>query len=208
MIPAVPYAGAVLGRPLDPSPDRARSLLRRELVKPEYDQNLLQRFLDWLERTLQSGLDRASSASPLSTLMTLVVFLCLLLAAGWLLSRVRRSSRVRPPSRAVLGDERRTAAELRALAEAALAAGRPEEALVEGFRALTTRQIERRRLDDLPGATAHEVAERLGSVFPGHQPRVAESADLFDLVVYGDRPATAQQASGVLSLDDELARAR
>jgi hypothetical protein len=112
------------------------------------------------------------------------------------------------PDRAVLTDDRPTAAELRARAEAALAAGRAADAVVDGFRALTTRQIERGRIDDRPGATAHEVAHSLGASFPEQRPRVDDSAYLFDLVRYGERPATHEQASRVLELDDDLAAVR
>jgi len=199
----------ILGAPLDPSPDRARSLLRRELLRPEYnDRNPVQRLLDWLQRTLSSALDAASNAPALPTLAAVLVFLVLLVLLGLLLSRARRSGAGADESRAVLTEERLTAAQLRERANAALAAGRAEEALVEGFRALTTRQIERGRIDDVPGATAHAVAESLAASFPHERPRVDDSARLFDLVLYGDRPATPEQATRVLALDDELAVVR
>ena len=79
---------------------------------------------------------------------------------------------------------------------------------MDGFRALATRQIERGRLDDQPGATAREVAARLAASYPEEGSRVAQSADLFDATMYGDRPATRDDAAGVLGLDDTLAGAR
>ena len=91
-----------------------------------------------------------------------------------------------------------SAAELRARADAALAEGRHGDALVDGFRALAARQVERGRLDDLPGATAHEVADALGAAYPAQRGRVDGSAALFDRVLYGDRPASREQATGVL----------
>jgi hypothetical protein len=198
-----------LGPPLDPSPERARSLLRHELLRPEYNRgDPIQRFLDWLQRQLTRGLDAASSAPPLPSVVAILVFLGLVVLLGWLLTRARRTAPVARADRGVLTEERRTAADLRARAEAALSSGRPEEAVVEGFRALTTRQIEQGRLDDLPGATAHEVAASLAATFPHHRPRVDDSANLFDLVLYGDRPATPDQAARVLALDDELASVR
>jgi len=206
---SLPVPGRWADPPLDPSPDEARSELRRELVRPEYhEQGLMQRFLDWLARMFQSGMDAATDAPPLPAFAAIALFAVLLVLLGWLVSRARRSAKASLPDGAVLTEERLTAAELRQRAEAALAAGRTEDALVEGFRALTTRQIERGRLDDLPGATAHEIAESLASSFPRQRPRVDESAALFDLVLYGDRPATPAQATQVLALDDELAGAR
>lgn len=197
--------GLLRDPPLDTPPDEARSKLQRELLHPEYnEQNLIQRFLVWVERQITKGLDAASDAPPLSTLAAMVVFVGLVLLLGWLLSRARRTARTSAEDRAVLTAEVVSADELRARAEAALAAGRHEDALVDGFRALAVRQIERGRLTDAPGATAHEVAVALGGEFPHLSSRVLEGGQLFDAVLYGDRPASAEQAAGVMALDDEL----
>ena len=191
--------------PLTPSPDEARSELRRELLRPEYnEQNIVQRLLTWLERQLGKGLDAAADAPPLSTLASMVILVGLVGLLGWLLSRARRTARSRDDDRAVLTDEVVSADELRARAEAALAEGRHEDAVVDGFRAVATRQVERGRLADAPGATAHEVAVALGREFPHLRSRVESGGALFDAVLYGDRPASAAQAASVLALDDEL----
>jgi hypothetical protein len=191
--------------PLVPTPDEARSKLRRELLRPEYnEQNLVQRFLSWAERQLGKGLDAAADAPPLSTLASMVILVGLVGLLGWLLSRARRTARTREADRAVLTDEIISADELRARAEAALADGRHEDAVVDGFRAVATRQVERGRLADAPGATAHEVAVALGREFPNLRQRVDGCGALFDAVLYGDRPATAAQAESVIALDDEL----
>jgi hypothetical protein len=191
--------------PLDPSGDEARSKLRRELLHPEYHrQNLPQQVLDWLARKVGNGLDRASHAPPLSTLMAMVVFVVLALALAWLVSRARRTAHEKGERRAVLTEESVTAAELRARAEAALAAGRFEEAVVEGFRAVALRQVERGRLADSPGATAREVATALAREYTFLEADVRRCARLFDEVRYGGRPATRDQAASVLALDDGL----
>jgi cbb3-type cytochrome oxidase subunit 3 len=191
--------------PLDPSGSEAHAKLRDELLHPEYhQQNLAQQIIDWLEREVNKGLDRASQASPLSTLATMVIFVALVAVLAWLASRARRTAHDRDEKRAVLTEELVTAAELRARAEAALEAGRFEEAVVEGYRALAVRQVERGRLTDTPGATAHEVASILAAEYPVLGDRVQSSAQLFDEVLYGERPATRQQAESVLSLDDDL----
>jgi hypothetical protein len=192
--------------PLDPSPDEARHLLERELVRPEYHRhNLLDRLLDWIDRFVDGAVDAASGSSPLSTFLAMVAFLLLALALGWLLSRARRTARTERAAAVVGADERLAAADLRRRAEAALAAGRHAEAVVEGFRALAVRQVERGWLDDLPGATAHEVAAAVGTAHPDARGRVDRTAVLFDEVRYGDRPATRDQAAEVLALDDTLA---
>jgi hypothetical protein len=191
--------------PLRPSPDEARSELRRELLRPEYNEtNLVQRALTWAVRQLEKATDAASGAPPLSTLAGMLILVGLVGLIGWFLSRARRTARTRDEDRAVLTDEVVSADELRARAEAALAEGRHEDAVVDGFRAVATRQVERGRLADTPGATAHEVALALGREFPHLRARVDRGGILFDAVLYGDRPATADQARDVLALDDEL----
>jgi hypothetical protein len=195
--------------PLTPTPDEARSELRRELLRPEYnEQNLVQRFLTWAERQLGKGLDAVADAPPLSTLAAMVVLVGLVGLLGWLLSRARRTARSRDVDRAVLTGEVISADELRARAEAALADGRHEDAVIDGFRAVAARQVERGRLADAPGATAHEVAVALGREFPHLRERVDRGGALFDAVLYGDRPATAAQARSVITLDDELVARR
>ncbi|WP_243058893.1 DUF4129 domain-containing protein [Nocardioides sp. SR21] len=192
--------------PLDPSGDEARSLFERELVRPEYhERDVFQQLLDWLGRLVDDTVNAASNAPPLSTFAAMVAFLALATALGLLLSRARRTARVAKARRAVITDDSVSARELRARAERALAEGRNADAVVDGFRALAVRQVERGLLDDLPGATAHEVAHAVGAAHPGQRQRVDGTAALFDSVLYGDRPATAAQAASVLELDDALA---
>jgi len=195
--------------PLDPSGEEARAALRRELIRPEYhDTDVLGRILDWIDRMLNQTVDRASNAPPLSTFAAILAFLLLGLGLAWLLSRARHEPRAARASGPVLEDRTATAAELRAAAERALVEGRHRDAVVDGFRALTVRQVERGRLDDRPGATAHEVALELGAAHPDQQRRVAATAALFDAVRYGDRPASGDQAAEVLALDDALTGVR
>lgn len=195
--------------PLVPSPGEGESLLRRELLRPEYHaENPVQQLLRWIGRQFESGLDRASSASPLGSLGAIVVFLAILLVLGWLVARTRPTPRVAPAPGGVLTGEPTSAAALRERATAALDAGDAATAVVEGFRALTMRQIELGALEDQPGATAHEVSVRLGTIFAGSALRLAEAADLFDAVLYGEHPASPDQAAAVLALGDSLAGVR
>lgn len=195
--------------PLDPTADEARTLLRRELLQPEYnDQALVTRFVDWLRERLADGVDAAAGSPPLTTLAAMVVLVLLVTSLGWLLSRARGGGRGRPMDAPALTEEGLGADDLRARAEAALADGRPAEALVDAFRALALRQIERGRIDDLPGATAHELSGSLGEAFPPLRDRVGEAGRSFDLVLYGERPATDTQARAVLALDDQLVGTR
>ena len=202
-------ATRVVDPPLDPSPDEARSLLRRELLRPEYnDEALVSRFVDWLREQLTRGVEAASGSPPLTTLAAMVILVLLVLSLGWLLTRARLGSRTSRVTEPALAEDGLTATDLRERAEASLAEGRSAAALVDGFRALAVRQIERGRIDGTPGATAHELAVSLGRAFPPWAERVGGAAHSFDLVLYGDRPATADQARAVLELDDELVGVR
>lgn len=198
-----------VGRPIDPSPDEAESLLRHELLKPEYfNNNSLQRLLDWLQRILDGGISATDGLSPLTTFAAMFIGILLLGALVWLLSRLRNSARVSNVKEVESIDPAVTAAQLRARAETAVAEGRYAEALVEGFRALAARQSERGRLDNTPATTAQETARSLSGEYPQQEARVNGSATLFDSVLYGDRPATRDQAVDVLALDDELRSTR
>lgn len=191
--------------PLAPLGDEGRSLLRRELLHPEYHQdNLVQRLITWISRLLDRGLGAAQQTPPLTTFAAMLVLLLLVGTVAWLVTRARRSQRVAGGSGAVLADERVTADELRDRAERALGEHRYGDALVDGFRAAALRQIERARIDDQPGATAHEVAVALAEAFPGQGADVHRCAGLFDLVLYGGREATRAQALDVLGLDERL----
>jgi hypothetical protein len=194
--------------PLTPSGDEGRRLLRQELAHSDYRHDLWQRLLHWLGRLFERSVGAASGASGVATFVTLLVSALLVVGLLLLLSRVRRDRAERSRPGGVLPDDRPSAAELRRRAESSLAEGRHREAVVDGFRALATRQIERGRLEDQPGATAHEVAARLAATYPEQGPRVGRSADLFDATLYGDRPATRDDATGVLGLDDTLAGVR
>lgn len=195
--------------PLVPSPDQGRDLLRRELLDPAYHQDdVMGRLIDWLRRRVLDVLDAASSAPPLSAFAAMAVGLLLVLALIWLTTRARSAPQQRPGGGAILPDASVTAREWRERAEQALAEQRHSGALVDAFRALVARQVERGRLEAAPGTTAHEVTQALRSAYPDRAAEMSEGARLFDLVLYGDRSATRAQAELVLALDDELAQAR
>lgn len=201
---SLPQAGR-LDPPLDPSGDEARGQVRRELVRPEYhDANLLERISDWLDRLVNNSVDAASGSPPLATAVAVAVALLIATGIILLVSRARRTARADKSGAPALADEVVTADELRARAEAALAAGDPTAALIDGFRAIAVRQIERGRIDDVPQATAHELAGALASTFTEQATALRRGADLFDQVRYGDRPATPGQAHELLRLDDAL----
>ena len=201
-----PAARLGLDPPLDPSGDEARSALRRELAHPDYHEtNLVERILTWIGRKLDEGVGAAADVPPLTTFAGMLVGLLLLAAVVWLVSRARLTARTKAERTPALTDERVTAGELRARAEASLQEGRYDDALVDGFRALAVRQVEHGRIEDTPQATAHELARALAAEFPTRRHLVDRAADLFDFVLYGEHPATREQAVDVLDLDQQLA---
>ncbi|XBB65240.1 DUF4129 domain-containing protein [Nocardioides sp. WV_118_6] len=202
---ALTLAGSRLDPPLDPSGDEARGALRRELARPEYhDTDLLERLDRWLGRLIDNTVGAASGSSPVMAVIATLVVLALAGAVLFLVSRARATARGTAAARPALGGEVISADELRARAEAALAAGDPSAALVDAFRAVAVRQVERGRIEDLPQATAHELAGALGTVFPERRGAVLRGADLFDEVLYGERPASTDQARDLLALDEAL----
>lgn len=206
MTPLAALLTGSLEPPLDPSGDEARRLMRRELADPKYyDADILQRITDWLERLVDDTITGVSGSGPLSALLAIVVALALVAAIILIVSRARRTAQAERRPAAALTDEVITAAELRARAEAALAAGDASAALVDAFRALAVRQVERQRIEDVPQATAHELARALAAEFPARAGAVHHGADLFDQTLYGDRRATREQALELLALDDALA---
>jgi Domain of unknown function (DUF4129) len=195
--------------PLHPSGAEGRRLLREELLHGEYHrQNLFQRVLDWLTRRLDGGVGAASGSSWVTALVTMALVALLVVGLAWVLSRLRRDRRRRAAAEALLPEHHESATELRRRAEAALREGRNDAALVDGFRAVAARQVERGRIDDRPGATAHEVAARLATTYPAHGSRVGRTADLFDATMYGRHAASPQDAADAIGLDDALTGAR
>ena len=195
--------------PLAPSPDEGRGLLRRELLDRAYHQDdLLNRFVTWLRRTVLDVVETASSAPPVSAFAAMAIGLALVLGLAWLATRARSAPARRIAPGPVITDARTTATQWRDRAERALAEQRHSDALVDGFRALAARQVERGRLEESPGVTAREVVQVLRTSYPERAEAMAEGARLFDLVLYGDREATGEQATFVLALDAQLAGAR
>jgi Domain of unknown function (DUF4129) len=202
-----------------PDPASARSWLERELSRPEYSQSLVERLLGWLGDRWDALQAAALGASPLSTgaavLLLVVLAVLVVLVAG----RVRRAPPGLPAAAPALGGGSVTAQEHRRGAEAAMAAGDHDRAVVEAFRTIAARAVERGLLDERPGRTARELAADLGPVLPGHADELGRASGLFDLVYYGHRSAVAgerattrlggrSEAQSLLDLDDALRETR
>lgn len=198
--------------PLDPSSSEGRRLLADELAKAEYgsEESLLRRalraFLDWF-----LGLFEGAAGDTLSTwwVVAIVGGLLLVLAlALWAALRLQRGGRIKPATEGGVFEERGiTAAEYRRRARAARARGEHGAAVLDAFRAIAAGAVERFILDDLPGATAREIAQSLGEPFSDEAESLREAAGSFDAVRYGGQAVGASTADSVLGLEERLARA-
>lgn len=195
--------------PVTPDADTAREWLDQELARPEYHQgpSLLDRFLDWLNDLFGTapdlGIPRAWAA-----LIVVAVIAAVAVAAFLIAGPVRRRA-IAPTGIVLDADDERTAAQCRAAADAASAAGDWGLAVVERFRAIARSLEERAILDERPGRTAHEVALDAHARF-GDPVRddLTRAADLFDSVCYGDGVASSGDDALLRDVDRRLAATR
>ncbi|GAB2682339.1 DUF4129 domain-containing protein [Thalassiella azotivora] len=192
---------------VQPDADTAREWAREELTDPVYEAaepGLLAQLLAWVWDAL-TGLE-ASGPQAAGVAVLLAVLAVLVLVV------VRGTGSWRPGARRVDspldGPRAGTAAQHRARALAARDAGRFDEAVREWFRALARQADERALLTPRPGRTADEVAVELGRELPALADRLRGAAGLFDAVVYGSRPATAEDAEGLRLLDQDVTGSR
>lgn len=194
--------------PVTPDAPTARRWAVEELARPEYHtgSSLLQRIIDWFRRINDAGahvgLPPTASYLVGAALVALVVLVVLRYAGP-----VRRTARVRT-ERAVLDDDTRTAAQLRAAADAAAARGDWPTAVAERFRAIVRALEDRTVLDIRPGRTAQEAAADAGARLAEQTGALTRAATTFDGVVYGHHTAGPSDDAALRSLDAQLARAR
>jgi hypothetical protein len=197
--------------PVVPDRDTAREWLSSELQRPEYAEreSLLQRLINWVLEWFQSiEWPAAALMGPqLGILIAVVVGVVLLIA--WLVAGPVQLGRDRARSAEVLDtDDARTAAQMRAAADAAAASGDWRTASVERFRAVVRSMEERVIIEPRPGRTAQEAAASAGLRLPVQAARLHAGADLFDGVEYGDRVATAADDADLRALDAAVTAAR
>lgn len=197
--------------PVDPDAETARSWVEAELADPIYHerQSLLDMALRWLLERWEdaqgaiSGVDPVAAALVLGSIV-LVGTLVVLAVAG----PVRRGRRLERGSVELFVDDTRTAAELRAAADAHALAGRWSDAVADRFRALLRALEERAVVDERPGKTAHEAALEAGAALPAHAADLLRGSRLFDDVCYGDADASADDDAWLRALDAAVAAAR
>ncbi|GGM27336.1 DUF4129 domain-containing protein [Promicromonospora citrea] len=197
--------------PVVPDRDTAREWLAGELSKPEYAEreSLLVRLINWLiERLTAIDWPSAPLSGPQVGLVVVLVVVVALLVA-WLVAGPVRLGRAARRSAEVLDTEdTRTAAQLRAAADAAASAGDWRTAVVERFRAVVRGLEERVVIDPRPGRTAQEAAADAGARLPAQAAALRSGADLFDGVEYGDRVAGGDDDAALRALDAAVVAAR
>ena len=204
-------AVAAMDVPVEPDAEQARSWLAAELADPVYHQgpSLLDRLYAWVQEQLAAlgpaiaGVDPLVAALVVGGVILVVVVVALLVAGP-----VRRARLGPRGSHHVLVDELRSAAELRAAADASAADGRYHDAVLDRFRAILRSLEERTVLDPLPGRTAHEAAEASAGRLPSCAQDLRTAGRLFDDVAYGDLEATAESYRWLTDLDRRVAETR
>lgn len=196
---------AVSDVPVDLGRDDAREAAVRELSDPAYvsgDPNPLQRALDWiLERlgALFAGAGGMSGITAITIIVAVVVLIVIIIRL-----RTGRTGRALRKNGEVFGTTVLSAAEHRAAAEKAAAAGDFAEAVRERFRAVVRELEQRGVLDARAGRTVDEVAHEAGRALPALAGDLRGAAVQFDDVWYGGRPATAEGYQRLVTVDGKV----
>jgi hypothetical protein len=198
--------------PVEPDRPGARQLLADELAKQEYQRakptwfdELVARILDWFN-SLHFG---SAQGPPAFGMLVLLVVIGVLLLIAFLVFGLPRLNRRSTVTGSLFGeDDARTAAQMRAAAEAAAATGDYALAIAEMYRAIARGLAERTVLTTSPGTTAHDFAARAASAFPARAAELSTSARAFDEVRYLDRPGSREQYEQVTALERRLRSAK
>lgn len=194
--------------PVQPGADEARRWLVGELAGPEYrtEPSLLERFLEWLQG-LFDGAPTLDLGGPLTAVVVVVAVALVAAVAYWVAGPVRLSRRAKA-SVVVLDDDARTAAEMRAAADAAAARADWATAALERFRGVVRSLEERAVLDPRPGRTAWEAARTAGERLPDVADGLERGAHLFDDVAYGAVTVGPEADAFLRALDERTLATR
>ena len=192
--------------PLLPGAGEARRWAAEELAKPEYREKApswletpWRDFLEWLQSLDGSNGDAAAVPSPAIALAIAAV-----IAAAVILARPRLNARRRQTREVFERVATLSAADYRSRAEAAAAAGKWGNAVVERFRAIVRSAEDRAILDPQPGRTADEAARALSLHFTAQASRLDGAAANFDAIRYGNKEAGSASYRELVDLDAAL----
>lgn len=192
--------------------DGARDAARDELSRQPYQDakpSLLLRVVGRVARALADLVDGAAARVGDGALARVLLLAVVAAVAVAVLVRLGPLGRGERAGRAVLGEgPARSAQDHRASAEQAAAAQRWAEAVRERLRAVVRELEARGVLDPRPGRTAVEVAGDAGAAVPALADDLGRAARVFDEVVYGGRPGTAEAYAVLVALDDRVRGAR
>jgi hypothetical protein len=197
---------AVAPGALLPDPGTAHDWLQRELSRADYQESFAERFSRWFDHLL--GTVSSSTSGGLGPVAGLVLLAVLAAGLAFALSRLRANPDSGAPPGAVFAEARLTSGEHRRRADAALAAERWGEAVVEAVRALAAGLVERGLMAEQSGVTVHEISQRACVLFPAFHERLEEMSLVFDSTRYGARPAGEEQARDVVDLERAVGAGR
>lgn len=194
--------------PLTPDAETAREIARDELSRLKYqrDETLLIRFMNWLEALIKKVFSAKSGDYTLSEILTLItlgillfvlIFFAFRFGIRWRRQKVRRNDFSRRKS--LFFDDDRTASELRAAADKAVASGDLNTAVVERFRAAIKDLDERKIISLRPGLTALEATE-LAAQTLGERDLFFATANWFNDIFYGSKQADASALDSATKL--------
>jgi hypothetical protein len=185
--------------------DGAREAARRELSKGIYHRNdepLAVRVFNAVQRWISHLFHTVSKHAPgggAGAIALLLAAIVLLGLVWWRVGLVRRTASLQRP---VLDSRRTTSGDLLREAEAAVVAGRWDDAVVARMRALALGLEERGVVDTRPGRTADELAAEVGRSMPAATAALRAAASAFDAVAYGRRPATRDTYDVIVAAAD------
>lgn len=196
--------------PVQPGAEEARRWAAEELAKSEYLEaqpgwldSLWRSFLDWL-----LSLDGPSGETGPVPGPVIGIVIAVIIAIAVILARPRLNPKARQNKEVFEPDSEVTAADYRRRAEAAAAAGKWGDAVVDRFRAVVRSAEDRTVLDPQPGRTADEVVFALSGPFPAEAARLDQAARTFDAVRYGNWTAGSVDYQAITGLDHDLEAGR
>lgn len=189
---------------IDIDRDAAQQAAERELAKPIYPRpSLTQRLLDLLDTLLRELAARGAQLPGGWFTISLLLLACGIAAVA-AVGVARRTLRTRRADHRVFDRAELTAAEHRAAAERAAAAGDWSEAIRHRVRAVARELEQTDVLHPAPGCTANELARDAGIALPALATEFVRAAAVFNDVSYGELPAAQSDYRGVADLDNRL----
>lgn len=190
--------------------DAARRAAREELLDRKYadaQPPLVVRLLGRLLRELTELLNRAAAGVPGGKLGLLLLALVLAAFVAVVVIRLRPLGGAAGSADVFTTGSALTAAEHRALADQAAAAGQWADAVRERLRAIVRELEARGVLEPRPSRTAGEVARDSSAAVPEIAEPLRRATGLFDEIWYGGRPATPSSYDVLVAADRAVSSA-